>query len=53
MSTFVDQFGRPIDRSMLHEPQTAAIRALENQYLTPMLDGLSPPRLCGPLTPAI
>ncbi|EXI72656.1 MAG TPA: DUF935 domain-containing protein [Candidatus Accumulibacter phosphatis] len=52
MSTIVDQFGRPIDRSMLHEPQTAAIRALENQYLTPMLDGLSPARLAATLRAA-
>ncbi len=52
MSAILDQFGRPIDRGALREPQTAAIRALDNQYLTPMLDGLSPARLSAALRAA-
>lgn len=44
-STIIDQFGQPIDRSVLDEPQTARIASLENQYLTPMLSGLTPARL--------
>jgi len=52
MSTILDQYGKAIDRGSLREPQTASIRALENQYLTPMLDGLSPARLSSALRAA-
>lgn len=45
MSKIIDQFGNPIDSSVLKEPQTSRIAMLENQYLTPMLAGLTPGRL--------
>ncbi len=45
----LDQHGNPIDRSaladVLSEPQTSRIAMLQNQYLTPMLSGLTPSRL--------
>jgi phage gp29-like protein len=43
--SIVDQNGNPISASKLREPQTARIAALENQYLTPMISGLTPARL--------
>jgi phage gp29-like protein len=52
MSTIIDQYGLPLDKAVLREPQTASIRALENQYLQPMLDGLSPARLAATLRAA-
>ncbi|AKU21884.1 DUF935 domain-containing protein [Massilia sp. NR 4-1] len=45
MTQILDQFGRPIQRSSLKEPQTARVTTLQNQYLTPMLSGLTPARL--------
>ena len=45
MSKIVDQFGNPIDRAVLAEPQTSRVATLQNQYLTPMLSGLTPTRL--------
>lgn len=45
MSTIVDQNGQPFKVKELAEPQTARIAALQNQYLTPMLGGLTPQRL--------
>lgn len=45
MSKIVDQYGNPIDRGALKEPQTSRIAHLENQFLTPMLAGLTPARL--------
>jgi phage gp29-like protein len=48
----VDQYGRPIDRAVLSEPQTSRVASLENQYLRPMLDGLTPARLAGTLRDA-
>lgn len=41
----LDQYGRPIDKAVLSEPQTSRVVALENQYLTPMLSGLTPARV--------
>lgn len=41
----LDQFGRPIDRTVLSEPQTSKITALQHTYLTPALSGLTPARL--------
>lgn len=41
----LDQFGTPIDRAVLQEPQTSRIAYLQDQYLTPMLNGLTPARL--------
>lgn len=52
MTRIVDQYGRPIDRVVLDEPQTARISALQNQYLTPMLGGLTPARLARTLQEA-
>lgn len=45
MAKLLDQFGRPLDRTVLAEPQTAAVALLAQQRLQPMLDGLSPARL--------
>lgn len=45
MSKILDQHGNPIDTGALKEPQTSRIATLENQYLTPMLAGLTPARL--------
>lgn len=45
MPRIIDQYGNPIDRGALREPQTSRIAALENQFLTPMLAGLTPDRL--------
>jgi len=52
MTKIVDQYGKALDKAVLREPQTASIRALENQYLQPMLDGLSPARLAATLRAA-
>lgn len=41
----VDVHGKPIDRAVLKEPQTARVAALQNEYLTSHLDGLTPARL--------
>lgn len=48
----VDQFGKPIDRSVLREPQTSRIASLDSSYLAPMLDGLTPARLASTLRQA-
>lgn len=45
MSKILDQHGNPIDTGAIKEPQTSRIATLENQYLTPMLGGLTPARL--------
>lgn len=52
MSRILDQHGNPIDSAVLKEPQTASIAALQNQYLTPMLSGLTPARLAHTLREA-
>lgn len=41
----LDQYGKPIDTGALKEPQTSRIATLENQYLSPALNGLTPSRL--------
>ncbi len=51
-SKILDQFGQPIDQAVLQEPQTAKIAALQNQYLFPMLGGLTPARLATTLQAA-
>lgn len=48
----LDQYGRPIDTAALAAPQTSRIALLENQYLTPMLGGLTPQRLAAILKQA-
>lgn len=48
----VDQWGKPIDRSVLKEPQTARVAGLQNEYLTGSLDGLTPARLAATLRAA-
>jgi len=40
----LDQYGKPINREILAEPQTAKIAALENETLQSQLDGISPAR---------
>lgn len=45
MSKIIDQYGNHFDTVALKEPQTSRIAQLENQYLTPMLGGLTPARL--------
>ena len=52
VTKILDQFGQPIDRAVLDEPQTASVAALQNQYLTPMLGGLTPARLARTLQEA-
>lgn len=52
MNKILDQFGKPIDRAVLEEPQTASVATLQNQYLTPMLSGLTPARLARTLQEA-
>lgn len=49
MNKILDQYGEPLARStlaeVLSEPQTSRVATLENQYLTPMLSGLTPSRM--------
>lgn len=52
MSKIVDQFGKPIDSAVLAEPQTSRTATLQNQYLVPMLSGLTPARLARTLQEA-
>lgn len=52
MIKILDQYGKPIDRAVLDEPQTARIASVQNQYLTPMLGGLTPARLARTLQDA-
>jgi phage gp29-like protein len=52
LSKIVDQFGNPIYRAVLAEPQTSRVATLQNQYLTPMLSGLTPTRLARALQEA-
>ena len=51
-SRLVDQYGRPIDTGALREPQTSHVAALQNEYLTGQLDGLSPARVASTLRAA-
>lgn len=48
----VDQWGKPIDRTVLTEPQTARVASLQNEYLISNLDGLTPARLANILRAA-
>lgn len=52
MSKILDQFGKPIETATLDEPQTSRVASLQNQYLTPMLGGLTPARLARTLQAA-
>lgn len=45
MTKILDQHGNPIETGVLKEPQTSRVAQLSNQYLTPMLAGLTPARL--------
>jgi phage gp29-like protein len=45
MTKLLDQYGRPIDRGALKEPQTQRIAYLQNRYLTSMIDTMTPARL--------
>jgi phage gp29-like protein len=52
MSSILDQYGRPIEAATFEEPQTSRVTTLQNQYLTPMLGGLTPARLARTLREA-
>jgi phage gp29-like protein len=52
VTTILDQYGKPINRAVLDEPQTSHIAELQNQYLVPMLGGLTPARLARTLQEA-
>lgn len=45
MPTIVDQFGRPLDRAALREPQTAALTTLHREFAQHPARGLTPARL--------
>ncbi len=45
MTTIIDQFGNPLRRSTLSEPQTARIGALHSEWDTHPVRGLTPKRL--------
>ena len=49
MNKLVDQYGQPIDKGALKEPQTSRVASLQNEYLTSNLDGLTPARLAATL----
>ncbi|MFZ4537830.1 DUF935 domain-containing protein [Propionivibrio sp.] len=51
-SRIIDQYGQPIERSALAEPQTARLGTLLQRTLEPALDGLSPSRLAAALRAA-
>lgn len=48
----VDQYGKPIDKAVLADPQTARVAGLQNAYLASNLDGLTPARLAATLRAA-
>lgn len=52
MNKIVDQYGEPIETAILDEPQTARVASVQNQFLTPMLGGLTPARLARTLQDA-
>lgn len=52
MPQILDQFGNPIDRAVLAEPQTSRIASLVNTYLAPALNGLTPARVAAALQAA-
>lgn len=52
MTKIVDQYGQVIQAKNLQEPQTSQISALTNQFLTPMLGGLTPARVARMLNDA-
>lgn len=55
MAKILDQHGNPIDRAVLDGPQTkreASLANLQSNYLTPMLNGLTPARLANILREA-
>ncbi|SDI53418.1 DUF935 domain-containing protein [Propionivibrio dicarboxylicus] len=52
MNKIVDQYGIPFDKGLLKEVQTSRVASLQNEYLTGMLDGLTPARLANTLRAA-
>lgn len=52
MATIIDQYGNPLDRNVLAEPQTARVAALANTYIQSQLSGLTPSRAAAILTQA-
>lgn len=45
MAKIVDQFGRPIERTVLEEPQSSHLHSLRNEYAEHPSRGLTPPKL--------
>ena len=52
MARILDQYGNPIDTGAIQEPQTSRIAQIANEYLSPMLGGLTPARLASVLQQA-
>lgn len=52
MTKLLDQFGQPLDATVLDTPQTSRVAALQNEYLAPALGGLTPARLAATLRDA-
>ena len=48
----LDQYGNPVDMRALSAPQTSRIASLDNEYLTGMLEGITPARLADALREA-
>lgn len=44
MPTILDQYGNPLQREVLSDPQTSRIAQLQNAYLQSSVDGLTPAR---------
>lgn len=44
MTQILDQFGQPLTREALAQPQTSTVAALANTYITSAIDGLTPAR---------
>jgi phage gp29-like protein len=52
MAKILDQYGQPLDRQVLSEPQTARVAALANTYIESQLAGLTPARAAAILAQA-
>lgn len=48
----LDQYGNPIDKGVLREPQSARVAHLANSYLAGSMEGLSPARIASALRAA-
>ncbi len=47
--SIIDQYGQPIDKAIIKEPQTSRVASLRNEYLSSSLAGLTPARLAATL----